>query len=122
MSLEEARTADRDRTFFAHMLDPALMWVDRVVDQLGQHVYITFDLDGFDSSLMPSTGTPEPGGLDWNQAMALLKRVAAKRRIIGFDVVELCPNPANRAPDYLAAKLVYKILSYHYFYQTKGSR
>lgn len=116
MSEEEALVADKKRTFYGHELDHSGAWIDKAVSQLGDQVYITFDLDGFDSSLMPSTGTPEPGGLGWNQAMALLKRVAEKKKIVGFDVVELCPNPANVAPDYLAAKLVYKILSYHYFY------
>lgn len=116
MSEEEAQAADKEKTFFGHELDLEGQWIDKVVNQLSDRVYITFDLDGFDSSLMPSTGTPEPGGLFWNQAMALLKRVAEKKEIVGFDVVELCPSSANVAPDYLAAKLVYKILSYHYLY------
>lgn len=120
MSEEEAKVADQKRTFYGHALDAAGAWIDQVIAQLSDNVYITFDLDGFDSSLMPSTGTPEPGGLGWNQAMALLKRVAEKKKIVGFDVVELCPNPTNVAPDYLAAKLVYKILSYHYFYHPKA--
>lgn len=110
MSEEEFQVVDTKRTFFAHDLSDN--WIDKVIDQLNDQVYITFDLDGFDSSLMPSTGTPEPGGLSWNQAMALMKKVAEKKKIIGFDVVELCPNSTNLAPDYLAAKLVYKILSY----------
>lgn len=117
MSQEEAEVVDRKRTFFGHELDVSGAWIEKVIDQLDDLVYITFDLDGFDSSLMPSTGTPEPGGLQWNQAMALLKRVAEKKKIVGFDIVELCPSPSNVAPDYLAAKLVYKILSYHYYYQ-----
>jgi agmatinase len=116
LSQEEAQVLDREKTFFGHELDLTGHWIDKVISQLSDQVYMTFDLDGFDSSLMPSTGTPEPGGLSWNQAMALLKRVAEKKHIIGFDVVELCPSPTNIAPDYLAAKLVYKILSYHYFY------
>lgn len=114
MSQEESLVVDKQRTFYAHNLDLAGSWIDNVLKQLGDKVYITFDLDGFDSSLMPSTGTPEPGGLFWNQAMALLKRVAQEKEIVGLDVVELCPSEANLAPDYLAAKLVYKILSYHY--------
>lgn len=116
MSQEEAQVIDRKNTFFGHELDLSNSWIDKVIDQLNDHVYLTFDLDGFDSSLMPSTGTPEPGGLQWNQAMALLKKVSEKKKLVGFDVVELCPSPTNVAPDYLAAKLVYKILSYHYFY------
>lgn len=116
MSEEESLVINKERTFFAHELDLNGHWIDQVVNQLSKQVYVTFDLDGFDSSLMPSTGTPEPGGLSWNQALALLKKVAKKKQIVGFDVVELCPSKANIAPDYLAAKLVYKILSYHYFY------
>lgn len=110
MSHEELPFLDPSHTFFAHDLDG--QWVDRVLKKLAEPVYITFDLDAFDSSLMPSTGTPEPGGLSWNQAMNLLKRVIQEKDVVGCDVVELCPNPANVAPDYLAAKLVYKILSY----------
>jgi len=116
MSEEEGQIVDKKRTFYGHSLDSAGKWIEEVVNHLGDNVYITFDLDGFDSSLMPSTGTPEPGGLHWNQAMDLLKKIAEKKKIVGLDVVELCPSPTNLAPDYLAAKLVYKILSYHYFY------
>ena len=86
--------------------------MDRVVERLSDRVYLTFDLDAFDSSLMPSTGTPEPGGLFWHQALKLLKKVAEKKRIIGCDIVELCPMPNLLAPEFLAAKLLYKILSY----------
>jgi agmatinase len=120
MSQEEAQVVDRKRTFFGHELDASGNWIEKVIDQLSDRVYITFDLDGFDSSLMPSTGTPEPGGLQWNQAMALLKKVAEKRNIVGADVVELCPSPSNVATDYLAAKLIYKILSYQYFYHPQA--
>lgn len=116
MSQEEADVVDRKRTFFGHELDANGTWIDQAVSLLSDQVYITFDLDGFDSSLMSSTGTPEPGGLFWNQAMALLRKVAEKKKIVGFDVVELCPSTENVAPDYLAAKLVYKILSYQFFY------
>lgn len=73
-------------------------------------IYITFDVDCFDSSIMPATGTPEPGGLNWYQVMDLLRRVAAKRKICGFDVVELAPIPGMPAPDFTAAKLVYKLI------------
>src|SRR4029079_16741188 len=89
-------------------------WIERVINELQGPIYITFDIDAFDSSLMPSTGTPEPGGLFWNDALSLLKRVIQEKDVVGFDVVELCPNPNNHAPDYLAAKLVYKILSYKF--------
>jgi agmatinase len=114
MSKEELAYLDRPNTFFAHELDKNPHWIDQVLVRLSDPVYITFDLDVFDSALMPSTGTPEPGGLFWNQAMNLLKRVARERTIVGFDLVELCPHACNPAPDFLAAKLIYKLLSYKY--------
>ena len=77
-------------------------------------VYLTFDLDGFDSSLMHATGTPEPGGLFWPDAMRILKTVFKNSNVVGADVNELAPNPHLHACDFLAAKLVYKILSYKF--------
>jgi agmatinase len=112
MSDEELPLLDRPNTFFAHELEGN--WVEEVLKKLDGPIYITFDLDAFDSSLMPSTGTPEPGGLFWNQAMNLLRPVLQNKKVVGCDVVELCPNPFNLAPDYVAAKLIYKILSYKF--------
>jgi len=86
--------------------------MDQVVEKLTNPVYITFDLDAFDPSLLPATGTPEPGGLGWYQTLKLIKKVSEKRDIVGFDIVELCPNPHNKASDFIAAKLLYKMLSY----------
>ena len=87
-------------------------WSDRVLDALGPHVYITFDVDFLDPSLMPATGTPEPGGGDWTTALALLRRVFAEREVVGADVVELAPVPGLTAPDFVAARLVYKMIGY----------
>ncbi len=87
-------------------------WIGRVLQALPEDVYVTVDLDAFDPAVMPSTGTPEPGGLDWYRALAVLREVARRRRIVGFDVVELAPTPGNVAPDFLAAKLVYRLLGY----------
>ncbi|MBA2368889.1 MAG: agmatinase [Candidatus Protochlamydia sp.] len=115
MSAEESASLDLPTTFFAHRLDPEGQWMDLVLEKLSSPLYITIDLDVFDSSLMPSTGTPEPGGLNWNQAMILLKRVIKEKNVIGFDVMELCPRPCNSAPDYLAAKLIYKLISYQFY-------
>jgi agmatinase len=112
MSRNELAHLDRVHVFFAHALEER--WMDQVLQKLKNPVYITFDLDVFDSSFMPSTGTPEPGGLSWNQVMGLLKRVFQEKHVVGFDVVELCPNPSNLAPDYVAAKLIYKLLSYKF--------
>ena len=75
-----------------------------------EHIYITFDVDCFDASVMPATGPPEPGGLHWYQVMDLLHKVIAARHICGFDVVELAPIPAMHAPEFTAAKLVYKLI------------
>jgi len=103
------------RTHNIRSLDAADLFAGGVPAQVlprdfPEQVYITFDVDCFDASLMPATGTPEPGGLHWYQVMDLLERVAANRTICGFDVVELAPIPAMHAPDYTAAKLVYKLM------------
>lgn len=89
-------------------------WIDRVVDSLGETVYITIDCDGMDPAIMPAVGTPEPGGLSWYEMLALLRRVIESRRVVGCDLVELCPLPGMVAPNFLCAKLVYKILSYRF--------
>ncbi len=89
-------------------------WMQRALDLLGPKVYITFDVDYFDPSLVPSTGTPEPGGGDWYRTLKFLKRVFQEREVIGCDVVELAPTPGLHAPDFLVAKLVYKLLTYRF--------
>jgi len=89
-------------------------WIDRVVDSLSEHVYITIDVDGLDPAIMPATGTPEPGGLSWYETLTLLRRVIERRTVVGCDVVELSPMPGHVAPNFLCAKLVYKILSYRF--------
>ncbi|MBI5183896.1 MAG: arginase family protein, partial [Nitrospinae bacterium] len=86
--------------------------IKEVLTALSDHVYITVDLDVLDPSIMPSVGTPEPGGLLWYDLLSILKMVIKDKTIVGFDVVELCPIPGNTAPDFLAAKLVYKMISY----------
>jgi agmatinase len=75
---------------------------------------LTFDLDALDISIMPSTGTPEPGGLSYRQTLKFLKKAIQEKNLIGFDVVELCPQPNNKSPDMLATQLIYKILSYKF--------
>jgi agmatinase len=97
--------------------DPA--WIDRVVDSLSDVVYITIDVDGFDPAIMPSTGTPEPGGLSWYEGLSLLRRVIERRTVVGCDIVELSPMPGNAAPNFLCAKLLYKILSYRFGKEVK---
>ena len=94
---------------FAHELE-ARGWIDRAVAALGPDVYITIDVDYFDPALIPSTGTPEPGGGQWYPTLELLERVFRERNVVGCDVVELAPIPGMVAPDFLAAKLVHKVI------------
>lgn len=89
-------------------------WMDRALEALGPKVYLTFDVDYFDPKLVPSTGTPEPGGGDWYRTLKFLKRVYREREVIAADVVELAPTPGLHAPDFLVAKLVYKLISYRF--------
>ncbi len=115
-SIEKAELNDeaKGNIFFAENITGKKDWMQRAVSKLSGKVYLTFDLDAFDPSIMPSTGTPEPGGLLWYETLAFLKMVFEKKDVIGFDVVELCPNEMNKAPDFLAAKLIYKLLSYKF--------
>jgi agmatinase len=109
---EELKGMDRERVFFAHDIVRATSeWMDQVVELLTDDVYITIDLDGFDPSLIPATGTPEPGGLDWYTVNELLRRVIERRKVRAFDVVELLPLPGEHASPFIAAKLIYRILS-----------
>ena len=100
--------------FWAHRIlaGPGGQWIDAAVNKLEEEVYITFDLDGLDPSIMPATGTPEPGGLDWSTALALLRRVGQRRRVIGCDITELAPIEGLHAPDFLAARLACKLIGY----------
>ncbi len=104
---------DPDRVFWAHdiVADGSDDWIATVSELLTDHVYLTVDLDGFDPSVVPATGTPEPGGLSWRHVERLVQRVAHHRTIVGFDVVELLPHEAHWASDFLAAKLVHRILA-----------
>ncbi len=120
MDYSEKEIMDRANVFFAEDIYSSAdrtcptSWIERVISKLKDKVYVTIDLDVFDPSIMPSTGTPEPGGLLWYDVLKLLRQVADNRDIVGFDVVELCPNDRNKAPDFLAAKLVYKLLGYKF--------
>ena len=116
LSIEESEAIPRLRTTIYWARDiarvPLEMWIPRVVADLSSHVYLTVDLDGFDPAYMPATGTPEPGGLDWYQVTSLIRAVAKEKKIVAADVVELLPQHGDHASDFLAAKLVYKILGY----------
>jgi agmatinase len=90
------------------------MWITRAVDALSDTVYVTIDLDGLDPGTMPAVGTPEPGGLSWRELTTLLRRTFERKTIVACDVVELCPIPGMAAPNFLAARLVYKLLTYKF--------
>ncbi|MBX6363656.1 MAG: agmatinase [Gemmatimonadetes bacterium] len=109
------RARDNLHVFYADHIHDGDGWIDDVLGRLGDDVYISFDVDGFDPSLVPSTGTPEPGGLTWYPVLALLRRVFRERNVVAADVVELAPIPGLAAPDFLVAKLVYKMIAYRYF-------
>jgi agmatinase len=97
-------------TFYMHSIRSDNLWKDRVVESLGDNVYLTIDLDGFDPSVAPAVGTPEPGGLLWYDVIDLIKMIVQKKHIIGCDIVELAPEPHSIITDFLAAKLAYKIM------------
>src|SRR5216110_1527918 len=116
LSTEEARAAPSlpTRIFYDFNMRDRVDWIDQVVDSLSGTVYITIDCDGLDPAIMPAVGTPEPGGLSWTELLTLLRAVIGRRRVVGCDVVELCPLPGLVAPNFLCAKLIYKILSYRF--------
>ena len=116
LSREEAAwvKARETRLFYASEVVGSLSIATAISEALTDEVYITLCLDGLDPSIMPAVGTPEPGGLGWYDVLRIVRRVAETRHIVGFDVVELFPIPGNIAPDFLAAKLVYKVLGYRF--------
>jgi agmatinase len=114
MDISEKKFTDKKSIFFAEDIYRQKGWIAKVISRLPGKVYITIDLDVFDPSIMPSTGTPEPGGLMWYDVLELMKAVFGKKEVVGFDVVELCPSDYNKAPNFLAAKLIYKLLSYKF--------
>lgn len=110
---ELIRERDSITTIFAEEMWDNEEWIDHALQTLGEEVYITFDVDYFDPSLIPATGTPEPGGIPWYPTLKLLRRVFTEKRVVGVDVVELAPMGGNAAPDFAVAKLVYKMVGYH---------
>ena len=111
MDIKEKSIMNLDKTYFAHEMAMDDSWMYLAIDQMTDNVFITFDLDAFDPSIMPSTGTPEPGGLLWYETLDFLKKVFKEKNVVGFDIVELCPNEVDKSSDFLAAKLYYKMLS-----------
>lgn len=114
MDIAEKKWMNFDQTWFAQEMEEEEYWQDAVIDQMTENVFITIDLDCFDPSILPSTGTPEPGGLKWYETLAFLRRTFTEKNVVGFDIVELCPNDVDKSSDFLAAKLYYKMLSYKF--------
>jgi len=98
--------------FYDYQIQRDPQWIEKVVSRLSKNVFVTIDLDGFDPALIPAVGTPEPGGLSWYQGLALLRRVAQEKNIVGADVLELCPMEHDIRSDFITAKLVYKLIGY----------
>ncbi|MFN4218114.1 MAG: agmatinase [Candidatus Bipolaricaulia bacterium] len=125
ISAEEAdyiRMAKNLHVCFAHELHSTPAKIDTALSHLCDPVYVTLDLDVFDPAFMPAVGTPEPGGLDWYTVLKILRYVGEKHTVLGFDVVELCPIAGMVGPDFLAAKLVYKMLGYFRNISKKGGQ
>jgi agmatinase len=114
MSAEELPFAEKDRIFYSHELYYDKSLYKKAIEKLTENVYITIDLDVFDPSIMPSTGTPEPGGPAYFELLHFMRDVIKNRNVVGFDVVELCPSASNKSPDFIAAKIIYQLLSYRF--------
>ena len=114
MDAIEKTVMDPDKVFFAHEMAQDDYWMENAIDLMTENVFLTIDLDAFDPSIMPSTGTPEPGGLLWYETLEFLNKIFKEKNVVGFDIVELCPNENDKSSDFLAAKLYYKMLSYKF--------
>lgn len=110
--ISELPFMNKEKMFFADDIVNKKDWQQLVIDKLGDNVYLTIDLDCFDPSVCPGTGTPEPGGLFWYDVIKLLRLLVEQKNIVAFDIVELAPMETNKISEFLTAKLYYKILSY----------
>lgn len=114
MDAEENQYLPEGQCFFAHQIHHNPNWIDQVISKIKGPVYITIDLDAFDPSIAPSTGTPEPGGLQWYPTLELLRKVFERHQVVAFDIVELMGSAYEKPTAFLAAKLYYKMLAYYH--------
>lgn len=114
MDIEEWQYLNTSRVYFAHNMVHNEKWMQDAISQMTSNVFITIDLDAFDPSILPSTGTPEPGGMKWYETLEFLKEIFKNKNVVGFDIVELCPREEEKSSDFLAAKLYYKMLAYKF--------
>ena len=114
VSLEEFQSCPRQVKNFItpRIIEDDPNWIDRALALLGEKVYLTIDIDVFDPSYVPGTGTPEPGGLNWRQVTSLLRRLCTQRQLVSADIVEVAPVPGSHVSEFLAARLAYKIIAY----------
>jgi agmatinase len=121
ISSEEAvnlKQLPNTKIFWAKDIVGKTDWIDKAIEALTENVYLTIDIDGLDPSLVPTTGTPEPGGLGWYETLNLIRKLAKERRVVGMDLVEFSKTDFSQAPAFLCAKLVYKSLAYIFFEET----
>ena len=112
--VEEMQYVPKGQCFWAHEIAENPNWIDDVLEKVSGNVYITIDLDAFDPAIAPSTGTPEPGGLQWYPTLKLLRKVFEKCNVVAFDIVELMDSANPKPSAFLAAKLYYKMLAYYH--------
>lgn len=112
----ENQFIDKSKCFFDQDIHSDDSWMNIAIEKMTETVYITIDMDAFDPAIFPATGTPEPGGLQWYQALKFLKKVFESRNVVGFDIVEFAPIEGLLYPDFLVAKLYYKLLAYKFYY------
>jgi agmatinase len=108
-SLGEQQYINTDQVNYGNKYD-----LPKILSQLGPNVYISFDVDAFDSGVMPATGTPEPGGITWYQAMEIFEAVTREKNVVGADFAECAPIPRFHAYDFLVAKLAFKLIGYKF--------
>ncbi|MDL2327012.1 agmatinase [Bacteroidales bacterium OttesenSCG-928-A14] len=109
--IEEKPNIVEENIFYAHKIHNRKSWMNEAVERLTDSVYLTIDLDGLDPAYLPATGTPQPGGLAWYDLLEFIELVIKSKKIVGFDIVELCPMDGDKSSDVLAASLLYKIIT-----------
>ena len=114
MDVSEKAHMDRGKCYFDHEIWDNDDWMQASISQMTDKVYLTIDLDAFNPGIMPATGMPEPGGLEWNRTLKYLRKVFSEKDVVGFDIVELAPIKDLHGPNFLAAKLYYKMLCYKF--------
>lgn len=125
ISADEARAIESGlptKIFWAKDIVGRTAWIDQAIDSLTDNVYLTIDIDGLDPSIVPTTGTPEPGGLGWYETLTLIRKLAEKKKVVGMDLVEYSYFENYDSPAFLCAKLVYKSLAYIFNKETPKVR